>query len=167
MEQGSLDPPVVGIEGLEPVANEGALGVSTGGTAVFEGGDVVFAGVTADHVFVDQVEGADDAKLAAEEVLLGNHRAHLPAEGHVQEEGFQDIVPVVSHDDLIIPQFFRVLKDEFAPHPRTHETGVFPVGLAVGQGADIRFDPRVRESQSLQVCLELITLSAGKSQVDM
>ena len=73
-----------------------------------------------------------------EDRLIRDHRADLPSVEEVDQEGLDDIVPVVGKGDLVAAPLRRDLEDPLPPETGTEKAGVFPVVFAVGKGTDVR-----------------------------
>jgi hypothetical protein len=93
--------------------------------------------------------------LAVVGLQLGRHAFQLPAEEHIQEEGFEDIVAVVAQGDLVAAQFIGRSKARIACAPSFTDCCVTDANASVINA----FIPRPGSSPLVCLRIPALTLS--------
>jgi len=78
--------------------------------------------------------------------LKGNHGADFSAVKNIKEQGFNDIVFVMTEGDFVTFETMGEMEQAFSSFPGTEETGVFSILRTVRPYPDIRELNVIRES---------------------
>jgi len=131
------DIPVVFFQRLQQVLDIAPAGRLARGAEALTDRKSPLCGVFLDQVLPDIGQRPDNVHFAAKNGLVRHHRADLPAVEHIDEQGLDDIVPVMGESDLVKAVFACDLEYPLAPEARTEEAGVLAVVVAVRQGPDV------------------------------
>ena len=108
-------------------------------------GKTLLANETADEIFLDKRQRADNRNQSVEKGLGGNHGAYFAGKTDIHEKRFNDIVFVVAERHLAAVQFVGDFKEAFAAQACAEKTGVFAVFSAMGDASEIGLgDPQVQ-----------------------
>ena len=115
----ALDLLITPIELIQHGLYFGAFGVSCAGAGIFLDRPVHFGAEAAQGVFMGVSQGPDHGQLALEKGLKRDHGANLACIEHVQKQGFDQVVPVVTQGQLVTTVFSNDFEQALAAQPGT------------------------------------------------
>ena len=108
-------------------------------------------------------------QLPLEDGLFGLHRAYLPPVKHIDQQGFNYIVPVMGEGNTVATPGGGNLENPAAAETGAQETGIFTVDLAMGHRTDVRLFQHAVLNPGLDFLFDMdcILLSPGETKIDM
>ena len=129
---------IVPLKFIQQILNINTLRCTAGRAIVFHGGKLPLLAVFF-YQFLPQIsQRTNNVQLTAEYSLIGHHCADFPSIKHVNQQCFNNIVPVMGKSYFITAFGVSYLKNSFAPQPRTQKTGIFLIKIRVRKIANIR-----------------------------
>jgi hypothetical protein len=99
--------------------------------------------------------------------LKGKHSADLTTIKNIEEQGFNDVVLMVSKGDLVTFQLLGQTEEPLSPLPRAEETGILSIFRAICSSPNLGEFDVIGEVLGFKKTLQDFSMSRVKTQVDM